>query len=110
MGFKQRNKPEPADIEAFGDAADQPAPSAPVAAAPKTPRKSLDASLASGEWPEGVARTMLIRWPDPDLASQLVEVTALLKTAGDLDGRSQHATALRALERGLQAIKADLGS
>lgn len=110
MGIKKRPAPTAADIEAFGDAADQPLPSARAAAAPTARRKAFDATPTSGEWPEGVARTMLIRWPTPELASQLVDVTALLKAAGDLDGRSQHATALRAMERGLQAIESELRS
>lgn len=108
MSIKRRPVSNAADIEAFGDAADQTPPEA--RATPPANEKAYAATQRMGGWPEDVAKTMLIRWPTPDLAGQLVEVTALLKAAGDLDGRSQHATALRALERGLQAIQAELKS
>lgn len=103
MSFKKRPQPSQADIEAFGDAADQPRAAAVPAASVRPAAVPARASSA-GEWPQDVARTMLVRWPTPEMSTQLVEATALLKSAGDIDGRSQHSTALRALQIGLDAI------
>lgn len=106
MAIKPR-KPRPAvdaaAIEAFGAAADQPgagvsAPTAPepqTATAPNAPK-----TTTSSEWPQGVPRSHLVRWPDPELAQLLADVSAL-------EDRSQQKTALRALRRGLEAIRAD---
>lgn len=49
-------------------------------------------------WPAGLAKTLLIRWPNPTLPAELNE----LATTVD---RSQHKTALIALELGLQVLK-----
>ncbi len=43
---------------------------------------------------------MLIRWPDAALAIELAQVAAL-------EDRSQHKTALRALQRGLEILRAE---
>lgn len=108
MAIRKRPKASPADIEAFGDAADRPAVTnterpevgegkrvRPVRVSAPSVRES------AGEWPEGVARTMLIRWSDPATAIELADVARM-------DDRSQHATALRALQRGLQVLKSEL--
>ncbi|KTR93796.1 hypothetical protein NS220_11165 [Microbacterium testaceum] len=106
---KRRPQVDPAAIEAFGAAADQPSldsitePAAEAVAAPTTPTTPTPQSTTSDGWPEGVPRTHLVRWPDPDLALLLVEVAAL-------EERSQQKTALRALRRGLAAIRADHGA
>ena len=100
---KRRPAVDPAAIEAFGAAAEQPdiaaavqpAPEPQTAAAPVAPKVTTSAG-----WPEGVPRSHLVRWPDPELAQLLAEVAAL-------EDRSQQKTALRALRRGLEAIRAD---
>lgn len=98
MAIKKRPKVNPEDIERFGAAAEAPS-EAPAArpAATESPVKDRRA----GEWPDEVARTMLIRWPDPALAAELAAVAKM-------DDRSQHATALRALQRGLEVLKSEL--
>lgn len=104
MGIKKRPAIDPAAIERFGDAADAPpAPAVPattpkVAAKPAGPAKQPAES--AGEWPSDLGRTLLVRWPEPTLAKELAEVAAL-------EDRSQHKTALRALQRGLEAIRAE---
>ncbi|MDZ4234673.1 hypothetical protein [Microbacterium sp. 1P10AE] len=102
MAIKKRPQADPAAIEAFGAAADTPpeAPS-PVASAPTPPRQVAPArSTQPGEWPADVAKTLLIRWPDATLPSELAEVAGL-------EDRSQHKTALRALQRGLEVLRAE---
>lgn len=104
MGIKKRPAIDPAAIERFGDAAD--APPTPAVPAPTPQAAAKPASTAkqpaesTGEWPKGIGRTLLVRWPDPTLAKELAEVAAL-------EDRSQHKTALRALQRGLEAIRAE---
>ncbi|WMY80066.1 hypothetical protein [Citricoccus sp. I39-566] len=108
MAIKKRSKS--AVIEAFGEAAERPVGSGQdsrdsegVVVAPARSSRSASTGRreAAGEWPEGVARTMLIRWPDPELAAELDAVAKM-------DDRSQHATAIRALRRGLEAIKGEI--
>lgn len=104
MAIKKRPPVDPqreAEIDAFGDAAEQP-PAAAPAAAPAvtqaaTPRSTPKVVATA---PEKTAKTLLIRYPDDELPLLLAEV------AGKID-RSQHATALRALRRGLDAMKGD---
>ncbi|PPF31239.1 hypothetical protein C5C10_14555 [Rathayibacter sp. AY1A3] len=112
MAIKKRPAVDPAAIERFGDAADAPpAPAAQAATTATTPlavAKSAGRAAgtakrpveSAGEWPSGLGRTLLVRWPDPALAKELAEVAAL-------EDRSQHKTALRALQRGLEALRAD---
>ena len=90
-----------AAIEAFGAAAET-APPATARPAPQTrtvpsPR---EAAASRESWPTGVAKTLLIRYPDPELP-------ALLEELSHLDERSQHAIAVRALRRGLDALRAE---
>lgn len=47
-----------------------------------------------------MAKTLLIRWPDATLPAELAEVAGL-------EDRSQHKTALRALQRGLEVLRAE---
>ncbi|WHE37790.1 hypothetical protein [Microbacterium sp. BDGP8] len=105
MAIKKRAPIDQARIEAFGNAADAPAQSAPAAAEPaaKTPKTAAPRpdKPASGEWPEGTPKTFLVRWgSDPDLPPLLAEVAAL-------EDRTMQKTALRALRRGLEAIRAE---
>ncbi|MEO7016222.1 MAG: hypothetical protein ABI067_06735 [Leifsonia sp.] len=93
MAIKKRTPADPqveAAIDAFGDAADQPA----VGTRPATPRQPRAAATVV---PEKIAKTLLIRYSDDELPLLLAEV------AGQLE-RSQHATAVRALRRGLEAM------
>ncbi|MCK3769160.1 hypothetical protein MZK47_05705 [Microbacterium aerolatum] len=106
MAIKKRPPVDPAAIEAFGAAADVPQAAATPTpeAAPEHPREVERAKkVAQGEWPEGLAKTLLIRWPDANLALELADVAKL-------EDRSQHKTALRALQRGLEVLRAEHGS
>lgn len=96
MAIKKRPPVDPqreAEIDAFGDAAEQPVAVALVA----TPRSTSKTVVVA---PDKTAKTLLIRYPDNELPLLLAEV------AGKID-RSHHATALRALRRGLDAMKSD---
>lgn len=100
---KRRPAVDPAAIEAFGAAADQPNVGASAQPAPETqtaPAPTAPKAMTTKEWPQGVPRSHLVRWPDPEFAQLLAEVSAL-------EDRSQQRTALRALRRGLEAIRAD---
>lgn len=125
MPIKRRPTTDPATeaaIEAFGEAAERPAvatavtTAAPAVATPRpsTPRTAPKARAAAkprkapvptpaAEWPEDLAKTLLIRYPDMELPMLLAEVAQLVD-------RSQHATALRALRRGLEVLKDESGS
>lgn len=108
MAIKRRTDPATeAAIEAFGAGAE--APTAP-AVAPQTsaarPARAAAARFAAKKTAaraEDVAKTFLIRYPDERLPLLLAEVA-------QLEDRSQHAVALRALRRGLDAMKADAES
>jgi hypothetical protein len=106
MAIKKRPQVDPeteAKIEAFGAAAENPAPAQARAAAPaRTARTAGAAARKTAERTGDVAKTFLVRWPDDELPLLLAEVSAL-------EDRSQHAVALRALRRGLEAMKADAG-
>lgn len=105
MAIKKRPPVDPAAIEAFGEAADAP-PAAAAVVAPveraATPRQAPAPARKPkpGEWPSDVPKSLLIRWPDADLALELASVAAL-------EDRSQHKTALRALQRGLEVLRAE---
>ncbi|MEO7015105.1 MAG: hypothetical protein ABI067_01015 [Leifsonia sp.] len=103
MAIKKRPPVDPqteAAIDAFGDAAEQPAEAAPVASRATPTARSTPKTAAAT--PEKTAKTLLIRYPDDELPLLLAEI------AGSID-RSQHATALRALRRGLDAMKGENG-
>lgn len=72
-----------AAIEAFGDGA-EPRYEAPI----------IPAATSRG----GVPKTMLIRYPDTELPEALANLARL-------EERSQHATALRALRRGIAELE-----
>jgi len=97
MAIKKRPQPDQARIEAFGAAADEPVTPTPAPAATAAPTR---AAAPAGEWPADVPKSMLIRWPDAALATELAQVAAL-------EDRSQHKTALRALQRGLEILRAE---
>lgn len=95
MGIKKRTQADQARIEAFGAAADDPVTTTPAPAA--APAKT---TAVAAPWPVDVPKSMLIRWPDAALAIELAQVAAL-------EDRSQHKTALRALQRGLEILRAE---
>lgn len=109
MAIKKR-PPRPAlddaAIEAFGKAADTPAepvasPPAPEpeklrAAAPATRQGSTPA--AAPEWPAGISKTFLLRYPDPSIPVAIEELQ-------DLVGRNKHQTILLALRRGVEVLR-----
>lgn len=107
MAIKKRGPIDQARIEAFGNAADAPRQAAaaapeptPAAKAPKTVAARPDEPTA-GEWPEDTPKTFLLRWgSDPELPPLLAEVAKL-------EDRTMQKTALRALRRGLEAIRSD---
>jgi hypothetical protein len=103
MAIKRRtDRATEAAIEAFGAGAETPAtPAAPAkparaATAPPAVKKVAPRS-------EDLAKTFLIRYPDESLPLLLAEVAVL-------EDRTLHGTALRALRRGLNAMKADAES
>ncbi len=104
MAIRKRTPVDPAKIEAFGAAADAPPESvqapAPASKAHPAARTATRASSA-GEWPEGASKTFLLRWgKNPELPALLAEVA-------ELEDRTQQKTALRALQRGLEVIRAE---
>lgn len=110
MAIKQRRQPSAADVEAFGEAADQPSreaaptpepPTAKPAPAP-TPVAERSVQASAGAWPAGLARTLTLRYPDPTIPQLLAELAMH-------EERSQHNTAVRALRRGLEEFKRDAG-
>ena len=111
MAIKKRppvDKAQEAAIEAFGAAADRPAtpPTPDQAATPSSAKKTAAAArsqprqAATATSAEDVAKTLLIRYPDAQLP-------LLLAAVAKNEERSQHATALRALRRGLEAMSND---
>lgn len=100
MAIKKRTPVDQARIEAFGAAADAPTENATLAADPPPAVPTTPSKPAVGEWPADVAKTLLIRWPDANLALELAQVSAL-------EDRSQHKTAIRALQRGLDVLRAE---
>lgn len=112
MAIKKRTRVvDPAALEAFAAAADNvpeatddvgpsaldtdsPAPGA----ASKSGARDHAPKPVVATWPADVAKTLLIRWPSPKLATELHEMAAVLD-------RSQHKTALIALELGLQMLR-----
>lgn len=109
MAIKKR-PPRPAlddaAIEAFGKAADAPAerPAASPAPEPDKPRTAAPATrptstpTAAAEWPVGISKTFLLRYPDPSIPVAIEELQ-------DLVGRNKHQTILLALRRGVEALR-----
>lgn len=107
MAIKKRTKIDPAKLEAFAAGADEPsAPPeegqpVPQFEPPVTESKPVGMQVRGGAqakaWPEGLAKSLLIRWADPEQAQTLAAVASVLD-------RTQHKTALMALERGLQVL------
>ncbi|WP_440711733.1 hypothetical protein [Herbiconiux sp. YIM B11900] len=108
MAIKRRTDPATeAAIEAFGAGAEAltspaVAPRAPAARPSRAAAARPAAKKPSGR-AEDVAKTFLIRYPDESLPLLLAEMA-------QIEDRSQHAVALRALRRGLEAMKADAES
>ncbi len=104
MAIKKRTPVDPAKIEAFAAAAD--APTEPVQAPAPAPKaqpapRTVTRTPSAGEWPEGTSKTFLLRWgKNPELPALLAEVA-------ELEDRTQQKTALRALQRGLEVIRAE---
>lgn len=112
MAFKKRSESDlekEAAIEAFGDAAERLSDTKPARPTSRQAAKSATTTRATqkvpapaatpaAEWPEDIAKTLLIRYPD-------LELPALLAEVARFEERSQHATAVRALRRGLEVLK-----
>lgn len=112
MAIKKRHRPavDLAAIEAFGDAADAPqdradataggvsAPAARSAVAVQSGNRGDSEAASSEVWPEGLAKTFLLRFPDPQMPLQLEQLQKIL-------GRNKHQTLLLALRRGLEALR-----
>lgn len=104
MAIKKRTPVDPAKIEAFGAAAD--APTEPLqASAPESKAqpaaRTTTRTTSTGEWPEGTSKTFLLRWgKNPELPALLAEVA-------ELEDRTLQKTAVRALQRGLEVIRAE---
>lgn len=113
MAIKRRERaiPDSAAIDSFGDAAEAP-PERPLAPtpAPVTPsqekpsaedprgRSPKAATVRDNEWPEGLSKTFLLRYPDPSIPSEIEELATLV-------GRNKHQTTLLALRRGVEALR-----
>ena len=89
MGIKRRPTIDPATeaaIEAFGEAAERPT-EAPIAQASPQParpaRKKVPTPPATPatEWPDDVAKTLLIRYPDLELPALLTDVARAVEIA-----------------------------
>lgn len=109
MAIKKRTPVDRASqleaIEAFGDGAERPVEpqSSPIAQAVTQPplvTAPLAQSPVDPGWPDGVAKTFLIRYSDPSMPLGLAELARL-------EDRSQHASALRALRRGIEVLTAE---
>lgn len=98
MAIRKRpggRKVDEAAIEAFASAADGDSSGQDHSQAQmQSPRRGR---VPSSGWPDNVARSLLVRYPDPELPALLAEVAAL-------EERSNNATAVRALRRGLQIL------
>ncbi len=98
MAIRKRpsgRKVDEAAIEAFASAAESDSSGkdySPVEAQP-----ARRGRVPSSGWPDNVARSLLVRYPDPELPALLAEVAAL-------EERSNNATAVRALRRGLEIL------
>lgn len=102
MAIKKREPVDQARIEAFGAAADLP-PDAPAVEARPTKTAAAAAPPSDRGWPADLPRTFLLRWPDPELRRELEEVA-------NLEDRTLHKTAVRAMRLGIEALKAQHGA
>ncbi|GAB3306010.1 hypothetical protein GCM10027427_35650 [Pseudoclavibacter terrae] len=98
MAIRKRpsgRKVDEAAIEAFASAAES---DSTGAGNPSLhPQPARRGRVPSSGWPDNVARSLLVRYPDPELPALLAEVAAL-------EERSNNATAVRALRRGLEVL------
>lgn len=121
MAIKRRERPavDSAAIDEFGDAADAPieeqapAPGSVEAATIDLKQahvksmallrsvKRTDAVIAGpGTWPEDLAKSFLLRYPDPSIPLEIEQLQEIL-------GRSKHQTIILALRRGIDALRAE---
>lgn len=97
MAIRKRpsgRKVDEAAIEAFASAAESDE-SGKIYSPTQSPARR--GRVPSSGWPDNVARSLLVRYPDPELPVLLAEVAAL-------EERSNNATAVRALRRGLEVL------
>ena len=101
MAIRKRERPaiDSAAIEAFGDAADAPTDTASGRPAnePTSP-EATSTPAETNEWPVGMSKTFLLRYPDPTIPVAVEELQDLLS-------RNKHQTILLALRRGLEALR-----
>ena len=102
MAIRKREPVDHARIEAFGAAADTP-PAAPAADVRPVKAPASATPPSDGGWPADLPRTFLLRWPDPELRRDLEEVA-------NLEDRTLHKTAVRAMRLGIVALKAQHGA
>lgn len=98
MAIRKRpsgRKADEAAIEAFASAAES--DNSVEEPWPLHQQPARRGRVPSSGWPDNVARSLLVRYPDPELPALLAEVAAL-------EERSNNATAVRALRRGLEVL------
>lgn len=104
MAVKRRGTKTTADSKAIEEFAAR-ASDRDLPVQEQTTEKSETASAHTADsgqvWPAGVPKTLLVRYPDPTVPQMLAELARL-------DERSQHAIAVRALKRGLDALKNEI--
>lgn len=100
MAIRKRERPaiDSAAIEAFGDAADAPTEAASGQRANAPASGATSSPAEANEWPAGMSKTFLLRYPDPTIPAAIEELQDLLS-------RNKHQTILLALRRGLDALR-----
>lgn len=100
MAIRKRERPaiDSAAIEAFGDAADAPTEAASGQRANVPASGAASSPAEASEWPAGMSKTFLLRYPDPTIPVAIEELQDLLS-------RNKHQTILLALRRGLDALR-----
>lgn len=104
MAIKKRERPavDQAAIESFGDAAEQVETNpAKGPAAHSEPLSTKRETATDVDWPAGVSRQFLLRFPDAAIPVEVGELQELL-------GRNKHQTILLALRRGLDVLRAEV--
>lgn len=97
MTVKPPRRPQASAVAAFSQQVDERHTSPPADARPTEQAARRE---PAGEWPAGIPRSNLIRYPDPELPRQIDEVAALLD-------RTKHATMIRALRAGLEVLRSN---
>lgn len=104
MAIKKRERPavDQAAIESFGDAAELAETNPEKGAASRSePLPLKRENVGEVDWPDGVSRQFLLRFPDPAIPVEVGELQQLL-------GRNKHQTILLALRRGLDVLRAEV--